>query len=86
VVQATASEWALILLAELRGKLAGLAGAELVFFQHDEVIVHCREELAGEVMAAVTECAERAGRMLFGDTEVRFPLDLSAVTCYADAK
>jgi DNA polymerase-1 len=86
VVQATASEWALILLAELRGKLAGLPGAELVFFQHDEVIVHCPEELAPAVMEAVTECAERAGRMLFGDTEVRFPLDLSAVRCYADAK
>jgi DNA polymerase-1 len=88
VVQATAAEWALILLAELRGRLAApeLAGAELVFFQHDEVIVHCPAELAPAVTAAVTECAERAGRLLFGDTEVRFPLDLSAVECYADAK
>jgi DNA polymerase-1 len=86
VVQATAAEWALILLAELRGRLAALPGAELVFFQHDEVIVHCPEELAAEVTTAITECAERAGHLLFGDTEVRFPLDLSAVPCYADAK
>ncbi|MEV6374942.1 bifunctional 3'-5' exonuclease/DNA polymerase [Micromonospora musae] len=84
VIQATAAEWASTLLATLRGDLAG-TGAELVFFQHDEVIVHAPAEQADEVAAAVTRSGERASRLLFGDTPVRFPLDLSVVDCYADA-
>ncbi|MGW0519702.1 bifunctional 3'-5' exonuclease/DNA polymerase [Crossiella sp. NPDC003009] len=84
VVQATASEWALALLACLRTSLR--EPAELVFFQHDEVIVHCPSELAEEVAAAVQECAERATRLLFGDTPVRFPLNAVVADCYADAK
>src|SRR5207248_3344289 len=42
VIQATAAEWALALLATLRADLAG-TDARLVFFQHDEVIVHSPE-------------------------------------------
>nr|WP_192579948.1 bifunctional 3'-5' exonuclease/DNA polymerase [Micromonospora sp. AMSO31t] len=84
VIQATAAEWASTLLATLRTELAG-ARAELVFFQHDEVIVHCPAETAEAVAAAVTGAGERATRLLFGETPVRFPLDLSVVDCYADA-
>ncbi|MBX6385119.1 MAG: bifunctional 3'-5' exonuclease/DNA polymerase [Microbispora sp.] len=88
VVQATAAEWALTLLAVLRGLLRELAGgpARLVFFQHDEVMVHCPLDLAGEVREAVGRAAEEATRLLFGDTAVRFPMEAVAVTCYADAK
>ncbi|GIF12108.1 bifunctional 3'-5' exonuclease/DNA polymerase [Actinoplanes teichomyceticus] len=85
VIQATAAEWALVLLATLRTALAGTP-AELVLFVHDEVVVHCPAEQAAEVADAVRECAARAGRMLFGATEVRFPLDVSVVGCYAEAK
>ncbi|NES26938.1 bifunctional 3'-5' exonuclease/DNA polymerase [Micromonospora terminaliae] len=84
VIQATAAEWASTLLATLRTELAGTR-AELVFFQHDEVIVHCPAEAAETVAAAVTGAGERATRLLFGETPVRFPLDLSVVDCYADA-
>ncbi|MFC0032510.1 bifunctional 3'-5' exonuclease/DNA polymerase [Micromonospora chaiyaphumensis] len=84
VIQATAAEWASTLLATLRTELAGTR-AELVFFQHDEVLVHCPAEAAEAVAAAVTGAGERATRLLFGDTPVRFPLDLSVVDCYADA-
>ncbi|MGN9805054.1 bifunctional 3'-5' exonuclease/DNA polymerase [Micromonospora sp. L32] len=84
VIQATAAEWASTLLATLRGELAGTA-AELVFFQHDEVMVHCPAEQAEAVAAAVGRSGERASALLFGDTPVRFPLDLSIVDCYADA-
>ncbi|MEH1101223.1 bifunctional 3'-5' exonuclease/DNA polymerase [Micromonospora sp. CPCC 205561] len=84
VIQATAAEWASTLLATLRAELAG-TGAELVFFQHDEVVVHCPAERAGAVAEAVERCGERAAALLFGDTPVRFPLDLSVVDCYADA-
>jgi DNA polymerase I len=84
VIQATAAEWASTLLATLRTSLAG-TGAELVFFQHDEVIVHCPRESADAVAAAVTDSGARAAALLFGDTPVRFPLELSIVDCYADA-
>jgi DNA polymerase-1 len=84
VIQATAAEWALVLLATLRTALAG-TGAELVFFVHDEVVVHCPAGQADAVTAAVGEAGLTAGRLLFGDSPVRFPLDVSVVECYADA-
>lgn len=84
VIQATAAEWALILLATARQGIAGTA-AELVFFQHDEVVVHCPAGQADQVAAALRRCAGQATTLLFGDTPVRVPLDVSTVTCYGDA-
>ena len=84
VVQATAAEWALALLAILRGLLPG--PARLVFFQHDEVMVHCPLGLAEQVAEAVRQAAAEATRLLFGATPVRFPMEAVAVSCYADAK
>jgi DNA polymerase-1 len=96
VVQASAADWALVLLAALRRRLAALgeapAGAwrpqapHLVFFQHDEVLVHCPEAMAPDVVAAVDESAAEAGRAVFGVTQVRFPMTTAVVGCYADAK
>ncbi|MGW0824369.1 bifunctional 3'-5' exonuclease/DNA polymerase [Streptomyces sp. NPDC002845] len=85
VVQGSAADWALLLLAALRRALAGMA-AELVFFQHDEVIVHCPAEEADAVVAAIGEASELAGRLTFGQTPVRFPFTTAVVECYADAK
>jgi len=85
VVQGSAADWTLLLLAALRRSCAGMA-AELVFFQHDEVIVHCPEEEAQTVVAAIREAAELAGRLTFGETPVRFPFSTAVVECYADAK
>ena len=84
VIQATAAEWALILLAGVRSRLAGTP-ARLVFFQHDEVLVHAPVGAADEVADAVRAAGEEAGRLLFGHSTVRFPLDVSVVRCYADA-
>jgi DNA polymerase-1 len=84
VVQGTAAEWALTLMAVLRGLLPD--PARLVFFQHDEVMVHCPIDQAGEVVALVARAAEEATRLLFGPTPVRFPMEAVAVSCYADAK
>jgi DNA polymerase family A len=95
VVQASAADWALVLLAGLRRRLATLDnagpggpldGPGLVFFQHDEVIVHCPEPMAGDVVAAIGAAAEEAGRLVFGDTPVRFPVSTAVVSSYADAK
>jgi DNA polymerase-1 len=84
VIQATAAEWALALLAALRNGLRG-TGSELVFFQHDEVMVHTPQEHADTVVDAVRAAGEQAARLLFGQTPVRFPLEISTVRCYADA-
>ena len=55
VVQASAADWALVMLVSLRAQLrAGQASGlepQLVFFQHDEVIVHCQAEQADAVAA-----------------------------------
>jgi DNA polymerase-1 len=85
VIQATAAEWALALLAFLRTDLAG-SEARLVFFVHDEVVVHCPAGIAPDVATAVEAAGERVRRLLFGDTAVRFPISASIVDCYADAK
>lgn len=93
VVQASAADWAIVLLAGLRRRLAAGGGQspvpgqpQLVFFQHDEVIVHCPKALAERVAGAVEEAAAEATRLVFGPTQVRFPAAAAVVTSYADAK
>ncbi|MFK0293045.1 bifunctional 3'-5' exonuclease/DNA polymerase [Streptomyces sp. NPDC090442] len=87
VVQGSAADWALLVLGALRHAMAraGLR-AELVFFQHDEVIVHCPEDEAATVAEAIATAAATAGRIAFGPTPVRFPFTTAVVECYADAK
>ncbi|MEU6662620.1 bifunctional 3'-5' exonuclease/DNA polymerase [Streptomyces sp. NPDC046821] len=85
VVQGSAADWADLMLAALRQACTGMA-AELVFFQHDEVIVHCPEGEAEAVTQAIRESADLAGRLTFGDTPVRFPFTTAVVECYAEAK
>ncbi|QDZ13918.1 bifunctional 3'-5' exonuclease/DNA polymerase [Humibacter ginsenosidimutans] len=99
VVQGTAAEWALCWMAELRNRLAamqggpaGRAGApferspHLVYFLHDEVVVHAPEPLADEAAVAVRESAAAAGRLLFGDFPVEFPLTVAVIDSYDQAK
>ncbi|WP_406382330.1 bifunctional 3'-5' exonuclease/DNA polymerase [Streptomyces sp. NBC_01618] len=87
VVQGSAADWALLLLAALR-RAIGSAGlrAELVFFQHDEVIVHCPREETEAVVEAIRAAGELAGRTAFGETPVRFPFTTAVVERYSDAK
>ncbi|MGS2588727.1 bifunctional 3'-5' exonuclease/DNA polymerase [Streptomyces hebeiensis] len=85
VVQGSAADWALLMLAALRRSTAGMR-AELVFFQHDEVIVHCPLEEAEEVTRAIDAAGELAGRLTFGRTPVRFPFTTATVERYSDAK
>lgn len=93
VVQASAAEWALCWMAELRNRLTALAPGEpltaaphLVYFLHDEVIVHTPEALAERVAEAVRASAEQAGRLLFGAFPVEFPVSAVVVDSYAEAK
>jgi DNA polymerase I len=92
VVQASAADWALVLLAAIRRGLGDPgppdlpSGPHLVFFQHDEVVVHCPKRDADRVAEVVRDAADESGRLVFGDTGVRFPLSVAVVDCYADAK
>lgn len=100
VIQASAADWASVWLAVLRRRLAELGGVDgvgrgsgvggvaphLVFFVHDEVVVHTPKQLADQAAQAVIESADEARRVVFGRTPVRFPLATAVVDCYADAK
>jgi len=86
IVQGTAAEWALVVLALLRRELHEGNLGDLVFFLHDEVMVHCPAEHAEAVGAAVERAAEGATRTLFGDLPVRIPLRPKTVDSYAEAK
>ncbi|MDR7254113.1 DNA polymerase-1 [Nocardioides sp. BE266] len=92
VVQGTAAEWASCWIADLRNRLWRLADdgpvdarPHLVFFLHDEVVVHARADLAEAVTAEVTAAAATAGSLLFRRVDLDFPLNVSVVSSYADA-
>lgn len=99
VVQGTAAEWASCWLAGLRSALAALpvattAGrapapfadrAHLVYFLHDEVVVHAPAEQAEAVVEILREAAASAGRILFGSLDLEFPVSVAVVDSYAQA-
>lgn len=91
VVQGTAAEWASCWLGHLRRILDDSFGEEaaprpeLVYFLHDEVIVHTPQRYADDVAEAVREAARAAGSLLFGDFPVEFPLDVAVVESYDQA-
>lgn len=57
----------------------------LVFFLHDEVVVHTPEHLAAQVEEMVRDAAASAGRLLFGDFPITFPLHVATVSSYDQA-
>lgn len=93
VVQGTGAEWALCWIADLRNRLWALGGdgplearPHLVFFLHDEVVVHAPAERADEVVAALHAAAATAAGLLFREVPVDFPLSVAVVRSYADAE
>jgi DNA polymerase-1 len=100
VVQGTAAEWALAWIAEMRRRLwamgetavAGRAAEpfvrrpHLVYFLHDELVVHAPAELAPVVADEVRAAAAAAGRLLFGDFPVEFPVTVGIADSYGEAK
>ena len=91
VVQGTAAEWSLLWLAEIRHRLAQLSAAyiratasgpvfadrpHLVFFLHDEVIVHAPTELAEDCAQILRDSAAAATARLFPGFPIDVPLDL----------
>jgi len=97
VVQGTAAEWALCWMGALRRMLWQLGGGDaadavltarphLVFFLHDELIVHAPAGLADAVAEAMRASAAEAGRILFGEVPVDFAVTVAVVDSYAEAK
>jgi len=60
--------------------------AELVFFLHDEVMVHAPDEQVETVTQLVEEAARSATELLFGRIPIEFPVNITVVDSYADAK
>ena len=91
VVQGSAADWAACWLAELRRRLRtmraeGSATGELVFFLHDEVMVHAPDSAVDACIRAVEEAANAAKELLFGPIPVEFPVSVAVVDSYDNAK
>ncbi|MCQ6273068.1 bifunctional 3'-5' exonuclease/DNA polymerase [Pseudarthrobacter sp. R1] len=91
VVQGSAADWAACWLAELRRRLRtlhaeGSGRAELVFFLHDEVMVHAPEHLVDAGIRAIEDAANAAKELLFGPIPVEFPMSVAVVDSYDHAK
>ena len=91
IVQGTAAEWALCWMGELRrrmnaGKAAGVDTGELVFFLHDEIMLHVPAAQARTVVDLVHESARSASELLFGKIPVDFPVTAVVVDSYDQAK
>ncbi|KRE79427.1 bifunctional 3'-5' exonuclease/DNA polymerase [Arthrobacter sp. Soil763] len=91
VVQGSAADWAACWLAELRRRLrtlraGGGPSGELVFFLHDEVMVHCPVDAVDACVRAIEESAAAARELLFGRIPVEFPVSIAVVDSYDHAK
>ena len=86
VVQGSAADWAGVWLSGLRRDLRQVPGAQLVFFQHDELVVHTPIETADQVGELTVAAAESARRLVFPGSTVATPVRPVVVDCYADAK
>ncbi|MCS5735640.1 bifunctional 3'-5' exonuclease/DNA polymerase [Herbiconiux daphne] len=96
VVQGTAAEWALCWISSVRRRLWHLTPPapgtpleqrpHLAFFLHDEVMVHTPAHLADAVAEELRSAALEAGRLIFGDAPVEFPVTVAIVGSYDQAK
>lgn len=92
VVQGTAAEWALVWMAQIRRALRTerLAGrplsSRLVYFLHDEVVIYGPAYEAAQCARIVRRAASSAAQLIFGASEVEFPVSVAAVEDYSQAK
>lgn len=61
-------------------------GPHLVFFLHDEILIHTPIELAEQVKQIVLESAKLAGTTLFAGSPVEFPVSAAISTSYDNPK
>lgn len=86
IIQGSAADWASVWLSTVRRGLTAVPAAELVFFQHDELLVHVPVDDADQVSAIVVDAAEVARRLVFPGSSAATPVRPVVVDCYADAK
>ncbi|HYN74238.1 MAG TPA: hypothetical protein VES60_17210 [Nakamurella sp.] len=63
-----------------------MPGARVVFFQHDELLVHVPAESAGQVTELTVAAAESARELVFPGSAVTRPARPVVVDYHADAK
>jgi DNA polymerase-1 len=64
----------------------GSPAGELVFFLHDEVMVHCPDNSVDACIQAIEDAANAAKELLFGRIPVEFPVSVAVVDSYDKAK
>ena len=64
----------------------GSGSGELVFFLHDEVMVHAPDPAVDACIRAIEEAANAAKELLFGTIPVEFPVSVAVVDSYDNAK
>nr|WP_196837107.1 bifunctional 3'-5' exonuclease/DNA polymerase [Zhihengliuella flava] len=89
VVQGTAAEWALCWLGQirlgLRQRLPDLS-SRIVFFLHDEVMLHVPEQQVSTVVEIVEQAAATATELVFRHDLVETPVSVVVVDSYDQAK
>ena len=93
VIQGSAADWAAVWLSavrlglrDLNSRGQGAGGATLVFFQHDELIVHVPTDAAHDVVELIGRAARTARDLVFPGSAVATPVHPVVVGRYIDAK
>ncbi|WP_237237632.1 bifunctional 3'-5' exonuclease/DNA polymerase, partial [Rothia nasimurium] len=92
VIQGTAAEWAVIWMAQIRKRLrterrfGKRMQTRLVYFLHDEIMLYGPVGEAARAAEIVRESAQAAAELIFGPTEVEFPVTVVTTDDYSQAK
>ncbi|MFW0180833.1 bifunctional 3'-5' exonuclease/DNA polymerase [Rothia sp. P5766] len=92
LIQGTAAEWALIWMAQIRRRLrterrfGRRLQSRLVYFLHDEIMLYGPVGEAALCTKIVRESAQTAAELIFGKTDVEFPVTVVTTDDYSTAK
>lgn len=92
VIQGTAAEWAVIWMAQIRRRLrterrfGHRLQSRLVYFLHDEIMIYGPQNEAALCATIVRESAQAAAELIFGPTDVEFPVTVVTTDDYSQAK
>ncbi len=92
VIQGTAAEWAVIWMAQIRKRLrterrfGKRMQTRLVYFLHDEIMLYGPVGESARAAEIVRESAQAAAELIFGPTDVEFPVTVVTTDDYSQAK
>ena len=92
VIQGTAAEWAIIWMAQIRKRLrterhfGRRMQTRLVYFLHDEIMLYGPVSESARAAKIVRESAQAAAELIFGPTDVEFPVTVITTDDYSQAK